>query len=589
MNPSGWDSRLDDLVFDGFEKSAAAREALLNGAEAGQASAVRALWEAHDQAGEFLRKPAISPSPRTCFRPGQMIAGRYRVIRMVGSGGMGEVYKAEDEHLPRTVALKTPSIASHGGTELLARFKAEARAISSLAHPNICGLYDLVWDSDSPVLVMEFLEGDTLAARLRNGALPIAQFLEIAIGVAIGLEYAHQRGVVHRDLKPSNIMLTSAGPKILDFGIAEHVLPFATADTLRRAVENVIAGSVGYMSPEQARGELVDFRSDIFSFGVVLAEMAGGRQAANDASTMSLLSPESHLQAPLVADAPESISGELRRTIDRCVQNAPEDRFQTIEHLRNTLLNLRRESENRAPRWALHRFKFETGPSVPARTYHWPLVLLLPVTVLLCWFAWAPRKSPQTVAWAPPQPPPAAYKMAPKPPERTRDPATITHGPTSKRRPPGLPDMSQLVAPTLSAELPTSLTAPTEVTEPGRFRLLAHYSGTSATVKGDRVVIQEQRSRFILSRDQSLIVYFEWQAPPGRHVAVGTLKPPSAGPGLSTQMERDSQNGLLKCLWVYHLDPNMMPGLWRLDVQIDGVPAGFHVFEIVADHPQVIK
>src|SRR5271154_2768824 len=210
--------------------------------------------------------------------------GPYEIQSPLGAGGMGEVYRARDTRLDRTVAIKV--LPQHLSADPLRRqrFEREARAISALQHPNICTLFDVGHQDGTDYLVMEYLEGQTLAARLAGGPLPLEQTLRYGIEVADALDTAHRRGIVHRDLKPGNIMVTAHGEcKVLDFGLAklgeEASVPDAQTVTRQDVLTSpgVALGTVAYMSPEQVRGEDLDARTDIFSLGTVLYEMASGK------------------------------------------------------------------------------------------------------------------------------------------------------------------------------------------------------------------------------------------------------------------------------------------------------------------------
>src|ERR1039458_4925643 len=205
--------------------------------------------------------------------------GPYEILAPLGAGGMGEVFRARDTRLDRTVAIK---ICTGHFTE---RFEREARAISSLNHPHICALYDIGREGTVEFLVMEYLEGESLEARLRKGPLPIEEALQIAIQIASALDAAHRRGMVHRDLKPGNVMLTRSGAKLLDFGLAKtkQTIELSATDSTLTAqhpitVEGTILGTMQYMAPEQLEGKEADARSDIFSFGTMLYEMITGRK-----------------------------------------------------------------------------------------------------------------------------------------------------------------------------------------------------------------------------------------------------------------------------------------------------------------------
>ena len=209
--------------------------------------------------------------------------GPYEILAGIGAGGMGEVYKARDTRLQRVVAIKVLSGSADVGPELARRFEREAQAVAALNHPNICVIHDVGEESGTPYFVMEFLEGETLAARLSEGALPLGQALQYAVGIADALDKAHRAGVVHRDVKPSNIVLTRSGAKLLDFGLAKLAPP----NPGRGAVETVTAqenltqhgtilGTLQYMAPEQIEGLEAGARTDIFAFGAVLYEMVTG-------------------------------------------------------------------------------------------------------------------------------------------------------------------------------------------------------------------------------------------------------------------------------------------------------------------------
>src|SRR5262245_49761308 len=211
--------------------------------------------------------------------------GPYEILSPLGAGGMGEVYRARDSRLGRDVAVKVVPPAVAGNPTALERFEREARAVAALSHPNILTLHDFSHSNGTTYAVMELLEGETLRARLAAGALPLRKAVDIAAAVARGLAAAHDRHIAHRDLKPENIFITTDGSvKILDFGLARQVDGAgvdATASPTRAVgtEPGVVLGTVGYMSPEQVRGESGDQRSDVFALGAVLYEMVTGRRA----------------------------------------------------------------------------------------------------------------------------------------------------------------------------------------------------------------------------------------------------------------------------------------------------------------------
>ncbi|HXX28158.1 MAG TPA: serine/threonine-protein kinase, partial [Terriglobales bacterium] len=232
--------------------------------------------------------------------------GPYEIQSPLGAGGMGEVYRARDTRLDRTVAIKILAAHLSSSPELKQRFEREARALSCLNHPNICHLYDIGSQDGTDYLVMEFLEGDTLAQRLRKGALPLEELAKIGAEVADALQVAHHAGIVHRDLKPGNIMLTRSGAKLMDFGLAKPTavgvsgsafapLPSgvtmdATSAGSPLTTLGTILGTIEYMSPEQVAGKEADARSDIFALGSVLYEAATGKRAFEGKTQISVAS-----------------------------------------------------------------------------------------------------------------------------------------------------------------------------------------------------------------------------------------------------------------------------------------------------------
>ena len=279
------------------------------------------------------------------LNPGDKL-GPYEIFNPLGAGGMGEVYRARDTRLDRTVAIKVLASRLPSSAELKQRMEREARAISALNHPNICHLYDIGSQNGTDYLVMEFLEGETLAERLRKGPLSTAEILKIGIAVAEALAAAHRSGIVHRDLKPGNIMLTQGGAKLMDFGLAKPLgtqttstgsgsMPtFAAVATLSGpsplsplTTAGSIIGTIQYMSPEQIEGKEADARSDIFAFGAVLYEMVAGKRPFAGKSQLSLASS-------ILENDPEPISSIKPQTppafehvIKTCLQKNPEERY----------------------------------------------------------------------------------------------------------------------------------------------------------------------------------------------------------------------------------------------------------------------
>ena len=266
----------------------------------------------------------------------KMRLGPYEIVSALGAGGMGEVYKARDTRLDRTVAVK---ICTGHFTD---RFEREARAISSLNHPNICALYDVGREEGVDFLVMEHLEGESLEARLRKGPLPMAEALRIAIQIADALDTAHRQGVIHRDLKPGNVMLTPGGAKLLDFGLAKMAeIPGAASGnrsslpTVAQSLttEGSILGTFQYMAPEQLEGKEADARSDIFAFGATLYEMLTGRKAFEGPSQASLITAVMSSDPPALSTIQPIVSPALEHVVRRCLAKSPDDRWQTTRDL----------------------------------------------------------------------------------------------------------------------------------------------------------------------------------------------------------------------------------------------------------------
>src|SRR6266540_1384655 len=263
--------------------------------------------------------------------------GRYEIRSQIGAGGMGEVYRARDPRINRDVAIKVLPATFSTDVERLRRFELEAQAVGRLNHPNILSVFDVDSHEGSPYVVYELLEGETLRECLHGEPLPPRKAIEYAMQIARGLAAAHGKGIVHRDLKPENVFVTRDGRvKILDFGLARQALAFAGADvtaspTFERHTEpGTVLGTVGYMSPEQVRGETGDHRSDIFSFGCVLYEMLMGRRAfqrGTAAETMTaILREEPPEPDPALATA---VPPGLVRIVHHCLEKEADQRFQS--------------------------------------------------------------------------------------------------------------------------------------------------------------------------------------------------------------------------------------------------------------------
>jgi serine/threonine protein kinase/Tol biopolymer transport system component len=264
--------------------------------------------------------------------------GPYEISSPLGAGGMGEVYRAHDTKLDRDVAIKVLPSRLAVDSEALSRLEREARAVAQLSHPNILAIHDFVREGETAYLVTELLEGETLRQRLSHGALSTRKAVDLAAQIAEGLAAAHEKGIVHRDLKPENTFVTSDGRvKLLDFGLAKEMSPGGVDSALptveKRTAPGTILGTVGYMSPEQVRGEPVDHRSDIFSFGVVLYEMLTGRQAfkrETAAETMAAILKEDPPEIVATGSGP---SPALSRILQHCLEKKPGERFQSARDI----------------------------------------------------------------------------------------------------------------------------------------------------------------------------------------------------------------------------------------------------------------
>jgi serine/threonine protein kinase/Tol biopolymer transport system component len=284
--------------------------------------------------------------------PGSKL-GPYEIQSPLGAGGMGEVYRAVDTRLDRTVAIKVLPAHLSSDPELKQRLEREAKTISSLQHVNICTLYDIGTQGDTDFLVMEYLEGQTLADRLQKGPLPVDQLLKIATEIALALEKAHQRGIIHRDLKPANIMLTQAGAKLMDFGLAKPKLPNASqalgtftpsTPTMNLASltsaaspltqKGSIVGTFQYMAPEVLQGADSDARSDVFSLGCVLYEMVTGRRAFEGKTQLSVMSAILEKDPEPIATVQPTLPAALDYTVRSCLEKNPDERIQTAHDVK---------------------------------------------------------------------------------------------------------------------------------------------------------------------------------------------------------------------------------------------------------------
>ncbi len=359
MTPDRW-NRVQELFAAAVERADPDRDAYLRAACAGDESLrseVESLLAAHTQAGGFIDTPAFrfgpnaSEAPTTTTPPPAARIGRrlgpYEVIALLGAGGMGEVYRARDPRLGREVAIKILPREAVEDQGQLRRFEHEARAVGALNHPNILAVYDVGREGGEPYVVTELLEGETLQARLAGGGLETAEALAVARQIAAGLAAAHDKGIVHRDLKPGNLFITSDHRlKILDFGLAKRQpgpagAPTATASG--HTLPGLILGTAGYMSPEQVRGQPVDRRSDVFSFGAVLYEMLAGRRAFTGGSAVEAMSAVLTQEPPAFASLGLEVPPTVEAVVSRCLRKEPAARFQSGRELEAALAALERD------------------------------------------------------------------------------------------------------------------------------------------------------------------------------------------------------------------------------------------------------
>ena len=274
------------------------------------------------------------------LQPGTTL-GPYEIQAPLGAGGMGEVYKATDTRLDRTVAIKVLLAHVADDPDLRQRFEREAKTISSLNHPHICTLHDIGQQDGTDYLVMEYLEGETLAARLTKGPLPTDQVLRYATEIADALDKAHRKGITHRDLKPGNIMITKAGTKLLDFGLAKLKQPAAGAGGMSAVptlsagltMQGTILGTLQYMAPEQLEGAEADARTDIFAFGAVVYEMATGRKAFEGKSQATLIHAIMGVDPPPISTIQPVTPPALDQIVKTCLAKDPDDRWQSAGDL----------------------------------------------------------------------------------------------------------------------------------------------------------------------------------------------------------------------------------------------------------------
>ncbi len=353
MTPERW-QQIRDVLAKALELAPGDRPAFLNGACSSDQSLRREvetlLASSDDVRSSFLQ----SSAPRVTLMPGTKL-GEYEVKSLLGSGGMGEVYRARDSRLGRDVAIKVLPSSLSADSDRLRRFEQEARAAAALSHPNILAVFQMGTYEGAPYLVSELLEGETLREQIKRGRLSMRKAIDYGVQIARGLAAAHEKGIVHRDLKPENLFVTKDGRvKILDFGLAK-LTQSGSEQTAAKVAEGtepgVVMGTVGYMSPEQVRGQTADHRTDIFALGAILYEMLAGKRAFQKAISADTMSAVLNEDPPAISQA--NIPPALQNVVHRCLEKSPEQRFQSATDLGFALLALSAASGSAAAGSAL--------------------------------------------------------------------------------------------------------------------------------------------------------------------------------------------------------------------------------------------
>jgi eukaryotic-like serine/threonine-protein kinase len=388
MDSERWQrvAQLYDAVLDRDPGERAAFLAAASDADDSLKREVESLLE-HDSRPVLIDEPMLAAAAAVLgadspdHQPGAML-GPYRIDLLLGAGGMGQVYRATDTRLNRIVALKILPRELADNAQFRARFEREAHAIAALTHPHICTVHDIGQHDGVDFLVMEYLEGETLAARIGRGPIAVDQALSFASEIADALAAAHRGGIIHRDLKPSNIFLNRGGVKLLDFGLAKPVVPGAgdgavfTAPTTPQGLtaEGTILGTLQYMAPEQLEGKPADARTDIFAYGAVVYEMLTGRKAFEGKSQASLIGAIMHAEPPAIRVEQPLTPPALDRAIKTCLAKDPDDRWQSARDVWRELQWVR---QDHAAAVAPHKHrKFERTGWVMAILFGLALVAL---------------------------------------------------------------------------------------------------------------------------------------------------------------------------------------------------------------------
>ena len=356
MTPEYW-RQVKETFHSALERAPQQRAAFLDDACRGHDSLrkeVEALIFAHEQTDLFIDAPAFQAAAEMLadgqqFKPGETLS-HYEIHSVLGEGGMGRVYLADDTKLKRKVALKVLPVAGSDAKEARRRLLREAQSAAALDHPNICAIYEVDEASDSCYIAMQYVEGETLEARMEKGRLSLDDSLNIAEQIAGALCEAHAHGISHRDVKPSNVMLSSRGQvKVLDFGLAKTasaalISPYKAQTESLLTAPGLVLGTVPYMSPEQLCGKLVDARTDIFSFGAVLYEMLSGRRAFARASDAETIGAILHERTPGLSSVDSGIPKALEDVVEKCLAKDAGERYQTMEQVARDLNDARSDA-----------------------------------------------------------------------------------------------------------------------------------------------------------------------------------------------------------------------------------------------------
>jgi hypothetical protein len=371
---------------------------------------VEALLTDDARAGSFLQHPPLDFLDRAIASGTRL--NQYEILSPLGAGGMGEVYRARDSRLGRDVAIKVLASFLSLDPERLRRFEQEARAAAALNHPNILAVFQMGTYKGAPYLVSELLEGNTLRQLLQHGLLQLRKVVDYAVQVARGLAAAHEKGIVHRDLKPENLFVTKDSRiKILDFGLAKltprQTALDDTAPTLTEGTEpGMVMGTVGYMSPEQVRGQEADHRSDIFAFGAILYEMLTGSRAFRKATSADTMSAILNDDPPEISQTTPTVPRGLQRVVHRCLNKNPAERFQSASDLAFALETLSESNSDSAGSnaqaktradWA--RFRESAAAPAKLHSFGWriPAVITICMVGVALW-VYLLRPSVQNIA-----------------------------------------------------------------------------------------------------------------------------------------------------------------------------------------------